>query len=248
MNHSQSRMAPGTKVFTLIELLVVIAIIAILASLLLPALGSARQKANDISCSSNLKMLGSFMQFYISDNDDYTPKDKKNNANNAKWLDTLVAYVDPRKKIQDGCYNQSGTWPIYKPYKVFCCPAQPQAFNVANDFWHYGGNYTWRPQQIPFLSSEEGEKVKISFIKRPTERCGILDLNRHDPGTYPYPAASSLNEMTRGAENSGRLPYRHGSNTGINIWWADGHVSFRKASTIPLDCTASDGYFWSNAK
>ena len=63
----------GKNSFTLIELLVVIAIIAILASILMPALSSARQRGRSATCINNLKTLGSIIHSYAEDNRDLPP-------------------------------------------------------------------------------------------------------------------------------------------------------------------------------
>src|SRR6187549_2787220 len=63
----------GKNAFTLIELLVVIAIIGVLASLLLPALGSAKERAKLIKCVSNQKQIGIAFKLYGDDNETRFP-------------------------------------------------------------------------------------------------------------------------------------------------------------------------------
>ena len=97
--------------FTLIELLVVIAIIAILAAMLLPALGKARERAKAAGCMSNLKQLGTAMTMYIDDYRTY-PYQQSTSVAKQEWDMRLLPYLG----------LPAGVKPKAQ-YKGFHCPA-----------------------------------------------------------------------------------------------------------------------------
>jgi prepilin-type N-terminal cleavage/methylation domain-containing protein/prepilin-type processing-associated H-X9-DG protein len=215
-NRWQAGTHSSQRAFTLIELLVVIAIIAILASLLLPALARAKQKAKAIKCLSNEKQIALGYLLYASDNSDYLPLAAHlGDAAPCQWFFEISPYIGKQTASYTSLVAKANVvaCPSAKLEKVF-----PSSTPASEAYGGYGHNYVY----LGYL--EETERVKTTKVTKPVETWMNGDGLDPAPGLawynygYLYPPARPPWGTTT------VRPYvRHGK--GGNYSWVDGHVS-----------------------
>ncbi len=222
--------------FTLIELLVVVTLIAILASLLLPAMASAKARARACACKSNLRQMGIAMTMYAEDNRGYLPGTMHGAGGdtNRSWIVSLAPYVGNVDEIR-------------------LCPADPKRRErlAAGGSSYTLNEYTSVPLISMFGGVAGADYRKLDALKRPTDthtvfiisdrtEVGISSDHTHSRSwANNWPAV--ISDIQPDRHSTGRKAVDNSSGT-ANYLFADSHVSSIKAPALKERITRGENF------
>lgn len=207
------RRAQFTQRFTLIELLVVIAIIAVLVSMLLPALSQAREKARSSLCVNNLKQCGLVFQLYADDHQGIIPAYVNADAtSNQPWFWTLagLGYLEavPSAEIE----KRRITW----------CPSTAPVGNANAASLHAYGMPIIELANADERQYTRGLNLQYMELDKLSSDVVVLADSMYKPSNASFPGQCYGFYYQSTSPNFGAICTRHGVTA--NCWFADGHV------------------------
>ena len=208
--------------FTLVELLVVIGVIALLVALLMPALASARERAQRIACASNLRQVYFAFDLYAHNNRDQVPLGYRYNpawANQSKQLNSQIYAFTNQRYVLMGYLYQAG---LLNDGRAFFCSTENNprfAYNTPENPWP------------PGEGANATKNTSAGYAMRP--EVAIPDqLHQPYPG-FVMPKLSNFKMKAILADLTSskvRLETRH--RNGLNVLYGDGSVKWVQRKTI----------------
>jgi len=219
--------AAGLRGFTLIELLVVIAIIALLLSLLTPALSQAKALARRVACQSLMHNLDLAVRQYATEHEDRIPWNRCKSPASDNTYSSYVTYLIPYLDLPADADSWSGYSKVKKPYPLWCpevTTLKDSRVYLGASGTSFGANYAtlnwYQENQGGIIKSAKRfpyNKAKFELAGHPTETMMFMGSMSSIAFPQYHRPESWINNLTR-------LRYRHPIYEATNVLYFDGHV------------------------